>query len=188
MKKHWRIVYNSPVILTFTLLSLIVVVLGYLTNGIITREFFTLYPNFSIFNIPRMFTYILGHANFAHFFGNFSIILLVGPLIEEKYGSKNLLIMILLTAFVTALIQIILFNNGVLGASGIVFMLILLSPFTNTKEKEIPLTFILIFVIYLGQEVLNALTIDNVSQFGHIMGGIIGAFFGHFFKPTDRMI
>lgn len=188
MNKHWRIIYNSPVILTFTLLALVIVVVGYFTNNLFTREFFTLYPNFSITNLPRMFTYILGHANFAHFFGNFSIILLVGPLIEEKYGSRNLLIMILATAFITALIQILLFHTAVLGASGIVFMLILLSPFTNTKAKEIPITFILIFIIYLGQEFLNALTLDNVSQFGHIMGGMIGAFFGHYLKPGEKIL
>jgi len=187
--KNWKINYNSPVILTYALLSLIIVGLGYLTGGFTTREFFVLMPNFSLMNIPRMFTYVLGHGNFTHFFGNFSIILLVGPLIEEKYGSRNLLIMIAFTAFVTAIIQVILFNSALVGASGIAFLLILLSPFTNTKAKTIPLTFVLILLMYLGREIFTAVTVrDNVSQFAHVLGGLIGAGFGMVLKPGKKLL
>ena len=188
-KQKWKINYNSPVILTYALLSLVIVGLGYLTGGMTTRAFFTLMPNFSLTNLARMFTYVLGHANFAHFFGNFSIILLVGPLIEEKYGSKNLLIMIGFTAFVTALIQILLFNSALIGASGIAFLLILLSPFTKRQAKTIPLTFVFILVMYLGREVFDAFVVrDNVSQFAHILGGLIGAGFGMILEPGKRHI
>jgi len=185
--KNWKITYNSPVILTYALICLAVVGLGYVSGGWTTREFFVLMPNFSLANLPRMFTYVLGHGNFAHFFGNFAIILLVGPLIEEKYGAKNLLMMIAFTAFVTAIIQILLFNSALVGASGIAFLLILLSPFTNYKERSIPLTFVFILIMYLGREVFDMIAVrDNVSQFAHVLGGLIGAGFGMFLKPVRR--
>ena len=41
------------------------------------------------------------------FVNNFLYILLIGPMIEEKYGSKNLTIMILVTAIITGIINMI---------------------------------------------------------------------------------
>ena len=171
-----RINYNAPVTLTFTIVAVTVLILDYISSGRIAVNWFALHPNFSFQNFFRMFTYVFAHIDFNHFFGNFSIILLIGPLIEEKYGSKNLLLMIVATAFITALIHILFFNTIIIGASGIVFMLILLTSFTNTKSGRIPLTFILIAVIYIGREVFLGITeADNVSRFGHIFGGVIGA-------------
>ncbi|MDR0272148.1 MAG: rhomboid family intramembrane serine protease [Clostridiales bacterium] len=177
-----RIHYNSPVILTYAAISLVLLLLGYISGGVIT-EFLVLRPEFGVLNLLRMFTYAFGHADFTHFFANFSIILLIGPLIEEKHGSKKLLLMMIVTAFITAIIHIIFFNTGLLGASGIVFMLILLTPFTNTKTGKIPLTLILIALIYIGREVFLGITVeDNVSRFAHIFGGILGACMGYFIK------
>ena len=85
------------------------------------------------------------------------IILLIGPMLEEKYGSRCLLSMILLTAFVTGVVNVIFFNTALLGASGIVFMMILLSSFASHKEGGIPLTLILVTVLYIGQEVVQGL-------------------------------
>lgn len=175
-----KISFNSPLILTFTLLSFISLILGIITGNFTTSLFFTT-SNASLFNPLKwitMVTYIFGHANFSHWFGNFLLILIIGPSLEEKYGSSRLFILILITAFATRLINNIFFSTGLLGASGIVFMMILLSSFTNFKDGTIPLTFILVAVMYLGQELINCFEADNISQFAHIFGGIIGSIFG----------
>ena len=177
-----KIQYNAPVILTFGFLSLGALILGFLTNGETTMRFFSLWPvQDTPLSYIRFFTYIFGHADFTHFVGNFSIILLVGPLIEEKYGSGRLFFMILATALISGALHAVFFNSGLLGASGIAFMLILLTPFTNTKSGKLPLTFLLIAAIYIGQEVFLAVTVvDNVSRFAHIIGGVLGAAMGYF--------
>lgn len=180
--KRVNIHYNAPAILTYTALASVVLILGFISGGSITNRFFVLSPAFSLqpIHVLRMFSYVLGHADFNHFFGNFSMILLIGPLIEEKYGSKKLVVMMLLTAFISAVIHVIFFNTAILGASGIVFMLILLTSFTNTKSGQLPLTFILVALIYIGREIFLGMTVvDNVSRFGHILGGIIGACSGY---------
>jgi GlpG protein len=110
--------------------------------------------------------------------GNLAFILLLGPLIEEKYGSKNTLVMLLSTALICSLIHITLSNSYLLGASGIVFMLILLTSLVNFKSGEIPLTFILIVLVYIGKEILGTFEDDNISHTTHIIGGIVGAGFG----------
>lgn len=177
--------YNAPVILTFSLLCAILLLVDQLTGGMVIKNYFTLYPDFSVSSILswfRLFSYVFGHANWNHLISNFSFILLIGPVLEEKYGSLPILLMMLVTAAATAVINILLVKSGLYGASGIVFMLILLSSFTNIRSGEIPLTFIFIIALYLVREFVNALTPDTVSQLAHIAGGIIGGLFGFLFS------
>ncbi len=182
-----KITYNSPVILTYTLIATIVMFLG----EEITHAFFAVSPQ-SNFTNPIAFltlaTHAIGHANWPHLVGNFTFILLLGPLIEEKYGSQLLLIMMFITAFVTGILNVTLFTTGLLGASGIVFMLILLSSMTNFKSGTIPLTFILVVTLFLGKEIMTSLQADNISQFAHILGGVCGAIFGFIFGKTEKPI
>lgn len=185
MKKKYRITYNSPVILTFAAISLIALILNYITLGFTNNLLFSTYRD-SLLNplyYIRLFTHVLGHANFSHFAGNIMMFLLLGPALEEKYGSKKILFMIMATAFVTGILNSLFFSSGLLGASGIVFMFILLTSLTSFKEKEIPITFIIVLTLYLGQEIFNGIiSKDNISQFAHIIGGFAGAFFGFFDK------
>jgi GlpG protein len=125
-----------------------------------------------------IFGQTLGHANVEHLIGNLSFILLLGPVVEKKFGSKLLLLMMLTTAITTAIIHILFFNTYLLGASGIVFMLIILTSLVDIKNKEIPLTFILVAFIFVGKEVLGTFNNDNISHTAHIIGGAVGAFFG----------
>jgi len=136
-------------------------------------------------NWIRLFTHVIGHANWNHLISNFSFILLIGPILEETYGSLSLLFMILVTAFVTGILNAFLLPTALLGASGVVFMMILLVSFTNFRQGEIPLTFILILTLYLGREIFNSFTNNNISEFAHIVGGFCGSLFG-FFRPARR--
>jgi len=177
-----KIQYNAPVILTYALLSAIVLILSYVF-GEGFKSLFVLHGNFntgSLLDYVRLFTYVIGHANWTHLISNFALILVVGPILEEKYGSANLFKMIIITALVTAALNIIFFKDNVLGASGIAFMLVLLSSFSSFQKRYVPLTFILVFLLYIGREVVNSFEADHVSQFGHIMGGICGGMFGFF--------
>jgi len=183
-----RIRYNSPVILTFALLCALVLGIDQLTGGTVIRNYFTLMPYFdrhSFMSWMRLFTYVIGHESWAHLIGNFSFILLIGPILEEKYGSLPIFLMMVVTAVATAVLNLLLVHAGLLGASGIVFMLILLSSFTNIRQGEIPLTFILILALYLVREFVNALTPDRISQLAHIAGGLIGGLFGFLFSRSE---
>jgi len=176
-----RIQYNAPVVLTFALISLLVLGLAHITNGRSNWLLFSVYraPLTNPLMYLRLFFHALGHANMAHYFNNFMIILLIGPMLEEKYGGKWIIIMMVVTAFVTGILHIILSDNAKLGASGIVFMMILLGSFANIQRGKIPLTLILAVAIFIGREVVSAITLDNnISYMSHIVGGICGAAFG----------
>ena len=178
-----KIHYNSPVVLTFFFLSVSALLLDILTKGWTTVHLFSVYrsPITPLFFV-RLFGHVLGHSGYAHFAGNMVLFLVVGPPLEEKYGSKALLAGILLTALVSGLLQCALFpHTALLGASGIVFMLILLSSLAGMKAGSIPLTLILVAVIYLGQELYSGLFVqDNVAHFMHLVGGACGTGFGSY--------
>lgn len=174
---------NSPVIICFFLLSLVAFILNNLTNGKSNKLLFSTYRS-SIFDpltYIRAFTHVIGHSGWSHFMNNFLTILLVGPMIEEKYGSINLLLMILINALVTSIINCITSKGSLLGASGIVFMLIVLSSFVNIEAGKIPVTLILIFIFYVVNEIMSIFKKDNISHLGHLIGAVCGCIFGFYF-------
>jgi len=138
-------------------------------------------------NWITLFTHVMGHANWSHLINNFTLILLIGPMLEENYGSGEMLVMISITALVTGVLNVLFFRHALLGASGVAFMMILLSSFTNFSKGEIPLTFILVLILYMGVQLLDSFRDDNISQFAHIIGGLCGSFFG-FLRPEKRRI
>ncbi|MBP3891235.1 MAG: rhomboid family intramembrane serine protease [Solobacterium sp.] len=182
-----KITWNSPVILGFALLSGIALIANLLTNGRANQLFFSVYR--SSFSDPlaylRMVTHVLGHASVQHYSNNMLIFLLIGPLLEEKYGSKKLLLVIVLVALVTSIVHLLFnANTALLGASGVVFAFILLASITgSTKENEIPLTFIIVTLLYIGEQIYEVFFLrDNVSQLTHIVGGVVGALVGLYLR------
>ena len=125
-------------------------------------------------------TYIFGHADFEHVIGNLSIILLLGPLVELKFGWQKFSLMVVSTAILTALLHTLLWDNGLIGASGIAFMLIVVTSLLNTRGKDIPITFILVVLLFLGQEIYSSFKNDQISHFAHLFGGAMGAFWGFY--------
>lgn len=187
MKKP-RIRYNSPVVLTFALLCVAILIVNQITGGasnnflFITRRDNILSP----LTWLRLFTHVLGHASWSHLVGNMMLFLVLGPTLEEKHGSVNILIVMTSTAFITGVVNTIISSNGLLGASGIVFAFIILASMTSFNQGEIPLTFVLVVVLYIGNEVINGLfTRDSISQMAHIVGGLCGGMFGYLVGIKD---
>jgi membrane associated rhomboid family serine protease len=182
MKVFRRIQYNSPVVLTFALASLAVLICGEITGGKSTLMLFCVYRSSLAdpLTYPRLLLHVLGHSGYEHYMGNMLLMLVVGPPLEEKYGSKSLITAIVITAFLSGSVQWIFFpDRGLLGASGIVFMMIVMASLAGMRGGAVPLTLIFVIVFYLGREVIAGITQpDNVSRITHIMGGICGAVIG----------
>jgi membrane associated rhomboid family serine protease len=186
-----RLKYNAPTVLTFTFISAIVLLLSQtLLRAYPLEELWFMVSGKGSFSPGSfrcwltLFTHIAGHANWSHLVSNFAVILLIGPILEERCGSYRLLLMILVTALITGLLNILFFSTALMGASGVVFMMILLASFTNFNAGEIPLTFVLVLVLYLGQEIVKSFASNNISEFAHIVGGFIGSLFGYFMRPN----
>ncbi len=181
--KRLKITFNSPVVLTFAAISFAALILNYLTAGHSNKLLFMTWHSTlkSPLTYIRFFTHVLGHSGFEHFIGNMAYILLLGPILEEKYGSYVILGVIGVTGLITGILNYIFFPNTALcGASGVVFAFILLTSFTSFKSGEIPVTFILVAIIFIGQQVVEGVFVrDNISNSSHILGGIVGSAIGY---------
>ena len=189
-RKRFKISVNSPVILGFSGICLLALILNAITHGQSNLLLFCVYRS-SLLNpltYLRLFTHVFGHASLEHFMSNMMLLLIVGPLLEEKYGSSTIALIVLVTAVVTGLVHCLLFpSTGLLGASGVVFALILLSSFTSIQEGTIPLTFLLVAILYLGQQIISGVfTQDNISNLTHILGGVVGAAVGYRINYSGR--
>ena len=178
MKKKLKITLNAPFTLGFALLCGLATLLC-AVSGECTMLLFSTHasPMTDPLMYLRLFTHVLGHSGLAHLIGNMTLILLLGPALEEKYGAFKLLLVILATALVTGIIHNLFFpSTMLLGASGVVFAMILLTSFAGFREGEIPLTFILVALLYLGQQIWDGITVrDNISNLSHIIGGLVGS-------------
>ena len=182
MKRKIKITFNAPVVLGFTAICFIATLLNYLTNGKSNQMIFMTYHSslMSPLTYLRLFTHVFGHDEWQHFIGNMAYILLLGPMLEEKHGPMKIIEVIAVTALVTGVINYVFFwNTALCGASGVVFAFILMASFTSFREGEIPITFILVAAIYLGQQVYDGVVLDdNISNMAHVVGGIVGGILG----------
>ncbi|MBP5282296.1 MAG: rhomboid family intramembrane serine protease [Lachnospiraceae bacterium] len=190
-KKHkYIITLNAVVVLGFVCLCFIATLLGELSKGKLTELLFMTYHSslLSPLTYLRFFTHVLGHSGWQHFMGNASYLLILGPMLEEKHGSKTILEIVLITALITGIVNYIFFPRmGLCGASGVVFAFIILASFTGFNEGEIPLTFILVAILYIGEQIIQGLTVqDNISNMAHIVGGAVGAFTGFMLNRKSK--
>ncbi|NIZ18708.1 rhomboid family intramembrane serine protease [Entomospira culicis] len=186
-----RITYNAPVTLTFAFFAMLILFIDAqlapnLIHNVFTAEGkMTFDPkNYSAY--LRLVTYIFGHVDINHLTSNMMFILLLGPSLEERYSSGSIAIMIFMTALLNGLINAFFFSTMLLGASGIVFMMIVLTSFANVKRGEIPLSFFLVAAMYVWMEVVRAKSEGDISYFAHLLGGICGAIFGLFENSVSR--
>ena len=98
------------------------------------------------------------------------------------------MIIILATAVVTGAVNMVFFPRvALLGASGVVFAFILISSVTVREDNTIPVTFILVALLYLGREIYDGITVkDDVSQMAHIIGGAVGSVLGFLLSKAGK--
>lgn len=187
-----RLKYNAPVSLSFGLICTFILVCDqYLVPGLVQGVFTAEGAlTFQLDDFPayiRLLTHGFGHANWDHLLQNLTFILLLGPVLEDKYGSGKVAFMMLITTMINGLLNALFFPTELLGASGIAFMMILLTSFAGSKEKEIPISFLAVLGLYLVKEFLNIFRNDDISQMSHIVGGVCGAIYGLFLNFFTQM-
>ena len=164
--------YNAPVTLTFALLSLLALALNELTDGWTTQNLFC------------SVLHVLGNTSLTTCTGNIIVLLVVGPAAEERFGSAKVFFAVLLTALAGAAIMWFLFPEAtIMGASGVLFCMMMLASFASMRGGAIPITLILVIILYLGSEVLQAVSGEaGLPELTHIAGGVVGLLLGLVFS------
>ena len=182
-KRAFRLSFNAPAVLSFALICLGAQILNVITGGGSNGAVFSVYRSSLLdpLTYVRAVCHVFGHADWGHLINNMMYLLILGPMLEEKYGSSNIAFVMLVTAVVTGVLHMAFFGAGVrlLGASGVVFAFILLSSITSSRENAIPVTFLLVAALFIGQQIWQGVTEGgNVSYLTHIAGGVVGSCLG----------
>ena len=120
-KRKLKITFNSPAVLAFALACVAVQVLNLLTHGESNRVLFSVYRGSLAdpLTYVRCVTHVLGHADWTHLMNNMMLLLILGPMLEEKYGGRDLALVMLAAALLTGLVNFLFFpGTMLLGASG----------------------------------------------------------------------
>lgn len=193
VSKHFlrRLTINAPVILVFVLACSVIYCFTATIGGQRVLGVHDTWDAFRPLQYSSLFTHIFAHSSLSHLRGNVSHLLLVGPSVENEFGSKNLAIIMVIVSLVSAFAHILLGStrSHQLGASGVVFACILLNSLVSADNGRIPLAFVLIAVMYLGEELalmFNIFNPDNVSHHAHLFGGIVGGAAGFYIHKQRR--
>jgi len=175
--------FNATVTLTFFFICLFLLIIDKIFKGKV-QEFLSVRRG-NIFNpmtYIRFITCSFVHSNWTHFSSNFIYILLLGPMLEVKYGMINLIYMMLITTITSSLVHIIVSKKAAIGASDITFMMIILSSIVNIQSGKIPITLVLIILFYVVGEIIDTISKkDKISHLSHVVGAICGVVFGYYF-------
>jgi GlpG protein len=129
----------------------------------------------------RFLTHILAHDSIGHLKGNMTNLLLVGPAAEASFGHRVIVQVIVTVAISSAMTHLIVgrYNSRQLGATGVVFAMILLNSLVSAKSGKIPVSFVLTSVLWLGDEAWKLFfSNDGISHSAHLTGGLIGTLYG----------
>ncbi len=194
--KKFRITYNAPVVLTFCIIAVVVFFVDKFFGNNLINAFFVVrgkgsqtVPDFfdfkNVLDYFRLVFHVFGHTDFLHLSGNLCFLLLLGPILEQKYGSVKILVMMIITSLVSGFVNAIFLVYPMCGASDIIFMMILLISYTSINKTEIPLSFILVFILYIGRCIFTD-SGESISAVAHIAGGICGSLFAFIFSPENK--
>lgn len=198
IKMPFSFIYDAPVTLTFVIISL----LFFIFDSLILKNKITPLilssPTTSEGTLPfeiknflsylRFFMYSFG-GNFSLFyFANLIFILLLGPSIEEKYGSVVIGIMMVVSSVFAGVLNACFRSASMIGATSIVFMLIFLNAFLSFSKKKIPMSFVVVFGVYIVFNVIEPKVNVVVELFINIAGGLCGSLFAFLASPKARKV
>jgi membrane associated rhomboid family serine protease len=177
---------NAPAVLVVSFISLLVHIVGRFAPSY-TLAVFAAWPmahfdRTKVVSYLRLFCHVFGHVSWEHLGNNLSLLLLVGPTCEDRYGSLRLVQMLLFTALITSAIHMAGGDQSLLmGISGIIFMCILLNSFSAVGSGTVPATFVITAAVWGGKEFyLMCFRHDSsTSHLAHLLGAACGAAFGY---------
>lgn len=120
------------------------------------------------------------HAGTTHLLSNMMLFLLLSPNLERQQGWAEYLFCLATTSVLIGVAHLAFGAGGtaLIGSSGWVFMMILLTTFVGGQPGTIAVPTLIVAGLYAWQEIRAALNPDQVSHFAHLLGGVCGVAFG----------
>ncbi|MCR5188311.1 MAG: rhomboid family intramembrane serine protease [Treponema sp.] len=195
-KLNFKVVMDCPVTVGFVLVSLILCLLdllafkGSLSQSILRSPTsakgdlaFILSSPLSYF---RLVLYAFGAANWTALLANLLFLLLLGPAMEERYGSVVIGIMVFVASLFSGVLNAAFSTVSLRGCAPVVFMMVFLNAFMSLSKKKIPLSFLLIFALLISYEIIDKTSGNVIGIIICIAGGLCGSLFAFLTSPKAR--
>ncbi len=186
----FKFVANTPVVTSILVISIIATISMRVTGGDTGLLFFKTYHSSLLSPLTwlRFFTHIFGHLNAEHLLNNMGYLLILGPQLEKEYGSKALVMVVMVSAFSQGILQYFFFpSKAALGFSGVDYTLVVLYALLNLRERKISINFPFILIIFFVPEFLKWIKgSDNVGHGYHLVGGVVGGLMWYIITRQTR--
>ncbi len=129
----------------------------------------------NVLDYLRLFFHVLGHSSWSSLVTNLAFILILAPNLEEQYGSGVLALMVLVCAFVSGILNVCFNPQPLLGSDGVVFMLVLVTSANYITKREVPLTAVVLIILFVLKNLVNTGDNEKIRALIHIAGGVCGS-------------
>lgn len=195
-KSKISVLYDAPVTVTFALIVIFVFLVdGAIFKGNLSAKYL-LAPtaangaNPFSFKIPLSYIQVLFHVvasvEQTALLSNVIIILLLGPILEEKYGSVIIGLMMVLSALLSGVLNASFCLVGSSGADSIVFMFVLLNSYLSVSKKKIPLSAVIVLILFISGEFFAKNPNGFIGILVNIAGGLCGSLLAFLTSPKAR--
>lgn len=196
IKLNIKFTFDAPVTLTFAAISLIFFLVNtFICKGKLTELFlasptsiggqFPFFPT-KFISYARLVFYVFGANSALTLMTNLIFILLLGPSMEERYGSVVIGIMIVVSAIFSAVLNACFCTTSLQGAIAVVFMMIFLNSFMSFSKKKIPVSFLAVFILFIVRECFGKSTDEMIGILIGIAGGLCGSLFAFLASPRIK--
>jgi rhomboid protease GluP len=182
------VTFNCPITLAF-LVVVFIVQLAFQTN------FSDLFHN--LFSVSKPFEWANSSSYLSLLLFVFSddgkwqnisnpllLIVLIGPIVEERVGPIQLVVAGIATTLITSLLHAILFSSNLYGPTCLAYMLVFMASYVNVRKGHAPLSFILVLVLVVLVSA-DQWTEDLRTAFPMITGSLMGWFWA---RMTSRVL
>ncbi len=199
-KLNFQVAYDAPVTLTFVLITVVFFLLNTFLLKSGKSDFLQKLlasPTAQAGSLPfivkqplsylRLLLYIFGadYGNGAAvLFTNLILIMLLGPAMEERYGSVIIGIMMFVSALFSGVLNACFCNSSLAGAVPVVCMMIFLNAFMSFSKKKFPLSFAAVMVLFVVLQIYEGA--GAVRIIICIAGGLCGSLFAFLTSPKMK--
>ena len=200
-----KVAYDAPVTLTFVIVCALIFLLNMLlakSGKAVGLEKIFASPTSQAGVLPfipgaplsyvRLLFYIFGSGAAGNavaggaslLFTNLILIMLLGPAMEERYGSAIIGIMIFVSALFSGVLNACFCENCLVGAVPVVSMMIFLNAFMSFSKKKFPLSFAAVMVLFVLLQIFSGA--GAVQIIICIAGGLCGSLFAFLTSPKMK--
>ena len=193
-KFNLKFSYDAPVTLSFVIISALLFLLSnyIIKNGALAGILAS--PTSQAGSLPfivkaplsylRLFLYVFGSDEVTNYITDILIILMLGPAMEERYGSVIIGIMLFVSALFSGVLNASFCAESLIGPVPLVCMMTFLTAFMSFSNKTVPITFIATIIAF-GYLAINS-GMGALRFIICIAGGLCGSLFAFLTSPKVK--